>query len=527
MDALEFIKTHCVMRKSDGAELYAHDGALLSWALDTRKALLNQIVIVQIAKKFFDQHKHLYPFQIAAVETSGIPLMTAIQLVGLSEGLFVNGVIVRKKRKKHMEQAHIDGVNEEITTIVVDDSINSGRSIFNAVKKLKDAGFKVTNAFSMTYFDTTACLERAEKENVHISYVYNLKDIGIDYQNIHKPKTNYDVSWTFASPDPNLRFCVAKSKPVIHKNTIMFGSDCGTFWCLDRHTGRIRWFFGTQDLTGKGIISSPIVDGEFVYFGAYDGILYCINADTGELIWSNKCCDWIGSSPLIVNDALYIGLEFNSKEKGGAMAAFDKLTGDLYWTHFTKVQLHGSPAYNHKHGYIVWGTNDGTVVVINSQNNEIVKEFDAKGAVKYAPATKDDLAVFGSFDGNIYVWDFVQDKVMFAYHTDDIVYSTPLIHDNKAFMGSADNQFVVIDLNNFTLVSAWDAGEKIHSSPSFIDGLVYFGTSKGELMGIYPSTCRSAIEYQFPERITNAIVADENHLFVYTVDNKLWAIKHG
>jgi outer membrane protein assembly factor BamB len=307
----------------------------------------------------------------------------------------------------------------------------------------------------------------------------------------------------------------------------MFGSDCGTFWCLDRHTGRIKWFFGTQDRTGKGIISSPVVSEGRVYFGAYDGVLYCLNADTGEVKWANPCCDWIGSSPLIVNDAIYIGLEYNNADQGGAMAAFDKITGEMYWSHPTKVQLHGSPAYNTKHGYILWGTNDGTVVVIDTKDNSVIKEFDAGGAVKYAPVTHSDLAIFGSFDGNIYVWDFIQDKVMFSYKTDDIVYSTPLILGNRAFMGSADHQFVVIDLETFSLVSAWDAGEKIHSSPAFANGLVYFGTSKGELFGIYPATLRPAVELQFPERITNAIVSDGNNLFVYTVDNKLWAIKHG
>ena len=527
MDTLEFLKNNCILRRKDGIPLFSREGTTFSWALDIRKALLNPLVLTEFAQAFLEKYKDHEPYQLASVETSGIPLMTAIQILALETGTEINGVIVRKKRKKHLQQAHIDGLDLGIKTIVLDDSVNSGRSILNAVVKLRDAGFKVTDCFFVVSFESTSKITSFEKHSLMSEYLYSLSDFDIDFRRGYVPKTKYNVSWTFASPDPKLNFAVAKSKPVIYKKTIMFGSDCGTFWCLDKNTGRIKWFFGTNDKTGKGIISSAVIDEGRVYFGSYDGTLYCLNADTGSVVWANPCCNWIGSSPLIVEDILYIGLEYKTDENKGAMAAFNKHTGEGLWVIPTKITLHGSPAYNEKNHAVVWGTNDGTVAVIDIKKQAVRKYFRDIGAVKYAPATVGDLAVFGSFDGNIYVWDFVQDKVMFSYHTDDIVYSTPLIVGNRAYMGSADHQFVVINLENFTLVKAFDVGEKVHSSPVLIDGIVYFGTSKGELLGILPHTLQTAVEYQFPERLTNAIVSDGKHLFVYSFDNKMWAISHG
>lgn len=527
MDTVQFIKDNCVLRWGDGVELYARDGSKFTWALDLRKALLNQDTLVDIAQQFLVKYEQFYPYQLAAVETSGIPLMTAIQTIAAASGIYINGVVVRKKRKKHLQQDHIDGVDAGVKTIVVDDAMNSGSSMLNAIVKLRDAKYNVAFGFAIVSFNSSSGVSRCAKEKIRIDHLYNLNELGIKYDNPHYPKNNYNIHWTFASPDPNLGFAVAKSKPVIHKNTIMFGSDCGTFWCLNKDTGRIKWFFGTKDKTGKGIISSPIIDNNRVYFGSYDGTLYCLDADTGAIVWANPCCSWIGSSPIIVRDKIYIGLEFKNDGDKGAMAAFDKETGELIWRVMTKIQLHGSPAYNEKHDVIVWGTNDGTVEVIDIEKREIVRRLKGIGAVKYAAATEGDLAVFGSFDGNIYVWDFVKDRIMFSYHTDDIVYSTPLIAGGKAFMGSADHQFIVVDLENFALLAAFDVKEKVHSSPVLIDDIVYFGTSRGELIGLCPNTLKTMIEYQFPDRLTNAIVSDGHKLFVYAFDNKMWAIGHG
>lgn len=527
MDTLEYIKQNCVMRREDGIELYGRNGIPFVWALDLRKALLNPAFLKNMAEEFLDTHQKYYPYQIAAVETSGIAMLLAIQLCAAERGLDINGVIVRKKRKKHLQQAHIDGEDKGLPTIVVDDSMNSGSSMFNAVVKLKDAGYKVYRTYTIVSFLSETSIAGANNLGVIMGHKYTISELDLYFQYDHKPKTKYDVVWTFGSPDPNLSFCVAKSKPVLHKQTILFGSDCGTFWCLDKNNGRIKWFFGTKDKTGNGIISSPIIDNGRVYFGAYDGTLYCLDADTGALIWANPCCNWIGSSPLIVRDKLYIGLEFDHETHKGAMAAFDKESGGMLWTIPTEIQLHGSPAYNEKHDAVVWGTNDGTVAVIDIRKEQVIQTLKGIGAVKYPVATEGDLAVFGAFDGNIYVWDFVQDRIMFSYHTDDIVYSTPLIVGNMVFIGSADHQFISINLDDFSLRAAFDMKEKIHSSPSLIDGLVYFGTSKGELIGMYPATLQTAVEYQFPERITNAIVSDGKLLFVYGVDNKMWAIRHG
>ena len=354
--------------------------------------------------------------------------------------------------------------------------------------------------------------------------LFDVKDFNVTLTTEHIPLQEYTTVWTFASAKPNYGFAVAKSTPVIFNDTIIFGSDCGTLWCLESNTGRIKWAVPTSDTTGKGIISSPALHNGRIYFGGYDGKLYGVDADTGAVIIAKVMCNWIGSSPLIVKDKIYIGLEYK-KAPQGVVACVDINTFEIVWTHPVTKMLHGSAVYSDKHNAIVIGTNDGTVLTFDADAGTLINTIITDGPVKYHCALKDDYAVFGSFDGNIYTYNFITGEKKFSYLTDDIVYSRPLIVGDKAFMGSADGQFVVINLTSMTIETILECEEKVHSSPALINGLVYFGTSAGELIGIDPINYKTMVRLQFPERLTNTLVSHNNLFYVYAYDNKMWAIK--
>ena len=525
-DLIKYIKDNCIYTEKAGHKLVMRNGGKMTWAFDLRKAMLDPHILNQLAVEFLKAHED-EKYQLAAVETSGIPLMMAILQKAYSYGQELNGLIVRKKRKKHLQQASIDGESNGLPVIIVDDSMNSGSSVINAAVKLKDAGYTIKHAFVLLNFQSAHGVKATIDNKLLVKSLFNLDDFGFNYPHEHVPNTKYSIQWTFAPPKPNLHFAVCKSTPVIHDNNIMFGSDSGMFWCLNTHTGRLNWCHDTEDKTGKGTVSWPIVVDGLVYFGAYSGKLTCIHADSGVVIYDNKVCDWIGSSPCYAHGNIYIGLEYNNKNHPGSVACFDAHTGEKKWEQFVNIQQHSSPVYATDTDSIVTGTNDGRCIVFNPHTGDIKASFNVGYAIKYHPAVKDNLAIFGAFDGCLYVWDYVEDKVLYKYKTDDLIYTRPLIVGDRVFCGSSDHQLIVMDLATMTTVAALDMGEKIHSSPSIIDGIVYFGTSKGEVIGLDPDTLTVMYNYQFPERMTNAVVSNGTSLFVYTFDNKLWAITHG
>jgi outer membrane protein assembly factor BamB/orotate phosphoribosyltransferase len=520
-----FIRTNGILRSSKDKIYRNPRGKPSSWTFDLRPALLNGPCLRDIAKQFWDIYTGV-EFQLAGLELAGVPLAAALVMEGQNRGIDVSALIVRIKRKKYAGEKIIEGEINGKPVIMVDDAINSGGSAELGRKKLEAHGCKVIGLFCLVDFKSKAGVKWRARNKIEVISLFKLEDFGLTLKLEHTPETNYETIWSFASPRPKINLAVPKSTPVIFKNLLIFGSDCGTMWGVDKEVGRIEWQFKVVDTTGKGIVSSPVLQNGRVYFGAYDGTLYCLNAETGAKIWANKCCDWIGSSPFIHNNRIYIGLEHKNKNNGGSISCFD-MNGESIWNKYLKTVLHSSPIVHDYEGlsYVITGTNDSDLYTLNPQTGDVISHVKTEGPTKYHCAAWQDKAVACAFDA-IYVWDYRTGEVLFRLPTEDINYSRPLIVGNLAFCGSADHTLYVINLESMEVVYELNVSEKIHSSPALIDGLVWFGTSAGQLIGLDPVNFEVLNCYAFPERLVCTPVSDGNKLFVYSFDNRMWAIKH-
>jgi orotate phosphoribosyltransferase len=526
LDAVKaYVRTHCVVRWHDSDPIVSADGTKFSWMFDLRPLLLDGRMVQVVAGLFWDRLQGLWPFQVAGIELAAVPLIVAITIEGERRGFHTTGLIVRQKRNKRGRMRLVEGApNSDLPVVLVDDSINSARSINKALVAVRDLGLRTEQVFTIAHFQSQMALDWCQLNKLTIHHLVTPDDFDLPFRSPAVCKTSFQLVWTFASHRVNYRFAVAKSSPALYRDNLLFGSDSGNFWCLDKRNGRIKWWLATGGKNAKGIVSSPLVVDGKVYFGSYSGVLYCLDALTGRQVWASKCCEWIGSSPCHANGHIYIGLEFNSPTNRGALAKFSATTGKLEWQVFTKKMLHGSPVYSPQHNAIVLGTNDSTVIVADAETGEVRRSLTVGGPVKYHCALHGDLAVFGSFDGKIYVWDHIADEIKAAIETDDIVYSRPLIVGKRAFVGCADHTLRIIDLVRFCEIKRIEAKEKVHSSPALIRGTVFLGTSAGELIGVDPDSLDITHRYQFPERLTNTVVSDGTTMFVYSYDNKMWAI---
>jgi outer membrane protein assembly factor BamB len=107
----------------------------------------------------------------------------------------------------------------------------------------------------------------------------------------------------------------SKSSPVVDEAALYVGADNGFFYAFDRFNGRVLWEFKAKRSI-FGIHSSPAVDAETVYFGAYNGYLYALDKTTGAVKWKRRLGDSIGSSPVLFEDKIYIGVELNQPNRG-------------------------------------------------------------------------------------------------------------------------------------------------------------------------------------------------------------------
>src|SRR3989338_7415423 len=100
-DLRETIKANVLKHASDGHVLTGVDGNLIPRVFDFRAILLEPHWLDTYAELFWKRFESNLPFQICAMESAGISLVSAIVMKSITRGTPVNGLYVRKSRKKH------------------------------------------------------------------------------------------------------------------------------------------------------------------------------------------------------------------------------------------------------------------------------------------------------------------------------------------------------------------------------------------------------------------------------------------
>ena len=96
-----------------------------------------------------------------------------------------------------------------------------------------------------------------------------------------------ELKWVFAYPDA----VRARSQPAVMGATVFVGSQDGSVFALDKHTGCIRWRFQTVAEVRTGIVVGPGDPGDdrvLLYFGDLIGNLYALDAGDGRLVWRDR-----------------------------------------------------------------------------------------------------------------------------------------------------------------------------------------------------------------------------------------------
>ena len=149
--------------------------------------------------------------------------------------------------------------------------------------------------------------------------------------------------------------CVVNGKVYVGtgNSTTAAGSSGGTLYKIDLSSGAIDATFTFNTAIGQGsrqgyagIGCSPAITGGRVYFSGLDGKLYCLDASTLATIWTTNLRNtdlaknqpvnhaaraegW--SSPLVVNNRVYVGFGEGESNTFGFVYCLDALTGNVIW----------------------------------------------------------------------------------------------------------------------------------------------------------------------------------------------------
>jgi len=525
------IRERAILR-GEKQRLISPSGNNYDWLIDLRRVFMDARLLDAAAELFWQECAGMLPFQVGALETAAIPLLSAILLKSLGRGTPVNGFLIRKERKTYGAGGSIEGSLTPEPIVMVDDLLNSGRSMEKARVVLEQSGQAISSVFVLIDYESAEGRLWRARRAIPVRAAFRLDEFGLSVEKAApRPLATFENRWRFASPDPNFFHRVPKSFPATDGKRVYFGSDSGIFWCLDARDGTPVWKFTVHSKGHKNLWSSPALREGKVYFGSYDGNVYCLDAETGCELWRFIGADWVGSSPALAPELgmLFIGLEFAVEGKRGSIAALRMDSGEKVWEHMTKRYTHASPAYWPERQLVACGSNDNEMWLFDASTGGVKWRFETKGSIRHAPAfdVQRGHVVTGCADGCIYVIDVETGREVWSLKTDNTIYTVPLVVDDKAYVGSTDKYLYVLDLARRVLKRKIFAASKVFGPPRLLEGRIYFGACNGIVYEIDRVTDEITGTHQLPDAVTNALTynVETGDFYALTYLNELFALK--
>jgi len=508
------------------------------WLFDFRRVLLDSDMLSAISELFWRNFKTSPPFQIGGLVLAAVPLMTGL-IMGLKEkSLKVNGFIIRKSRKKDGLLRMIEGEITQERIILVDDTLNSGKSFIRQVEVIESLGKKVSTVFAILRFRDLDYYTYFHERGIEIVTLFTLDDFRQDlgtknFIDTTKPPVPmpFKADWYFKANNPNFFYVIPKSTPVIDTENIYFGTDDGVLWAINQKKGNLVWKYKILSHTKKKyIFSSPAIFENKIYFGAHDGNFYALNTGTGEKEWIFMEADWISSSPCIAEglQTVFVGLEFGLWKKRGGIVALNAKTGEKRWEYITDEKVTSAPLYVEKENLVIIGDDNGILYAFNAKNGELKWKFSTSGPIKSQSAfdKKTDTLIVPSLDKNLYFLDIYTGKLIKTVSIYGGIYSIPLVEGKEVYFSSLDKNLYCADITTGKINWKFETQGRIFASPEIIGNYVYIGSNDGRLYELDKTTGKNTAFFQAIERLTNKIVynAESKKIFLTTFANEIYCL---
>jgi outer membrane protein assembly factor BamB len=273
----------------------------------------------------------------------------------------------------------------------------------------------------------------------------------------------------------------SKSSPVADGDALFVGADSGVLYAIDARDGATLWEWPSHPST-NGIHATPAVDDSRVYIGDYAGWLTALDRFTGAVLWETKLGGSIGSSPVIVGDEIYVGVE--TPRPDGFLAVVDRESGArLRESQRFGDHTHCTPTIDPLLGRAYIGSNHGNMLCLDALNMQELWRFSSEnapdtlpfgtpagefhGQIKSTAALVEQRVVFTSWDNNLYCLDAGDGSMLWSFASGSRSMSSPAVDPERRriYFGSHDTHVYSVDFDTGGELWRYRTGARVYSSP--------------------------------------------------------------
>ncbi len=149
-------------------------GQPIGWLLDTRTPMLDSEVFTEAGEVLAERLRQRGIDQVAGFGYGAFPLVAAVLPHGTAERPLVGGFI-RERRKAYGRRRLVEGPLDRAKPVaLMDDILNSGRSVARAASLLRTDGFQVAGVVTLFNFTWSGGRARLEAEGLWVESLLEL-----------------------------------------------------------------------------------------------------------------------------------------------------------------------------------------------------------------------------------------------------------------------------------------------------------------------------------------------------------------
>ncbi len=211
----------------------------------------------------------------------------------------------------------------------------------------------------------------------------------------------------------------------------------GVLECLKKADGLEFWKYelGEKDVR-KPVRSSPATDGEVIVFGSDGGGIYAVERLSGKLRWEYQATTSIFATPVLSNGMCVVGAI------DGVLYALDTRTGELRWKYETGTRIFAPAAATQKQIFI--GTADGKVTALSLESGKKLWSFSCRSVVSCAPLVAGDILYVGSQDRNLYALRVATGEKLWQYEAPGRIKVSPVIWGDMMLLTYEDRYIAAL-----------------------------------------------------------------------------------
>ncbi|GEM_PF-2511961 len=323
------------------------------------------------------------------------------------------------------------------------------------------------------------------------------------------------------------------TRPAIHENLAIFGSNDGCIYALDKKTGELRWKF----LTAGVVMSSPVISGSILYVGSIDGKLYALDARTGVKIWDFLTGGRVLGTAAVTDGSIYFGSEDGKVYCLGkdGKKIWDFLTGGPVMT--TPAVVNGrvyasscdKRVYCIENGSKAWsfltGGMAGSCTIVDIATDETIAGFGVQKESSAFVGKEENLRVcFGSFDGYFYCTD-INGRLLWKFQADDGVGVMRGYTHVEGLVYFGAQKFFAVDVRSGR--KAWDfqgADRCGDVPPPYHNGTIFVGCYDGNMYALNAKTGKKIFAFRTGGPTISPPVIDNDVLYFGSTDTYLYAL---